>query len=227
MLCNNAGIGVSAEVGKSSYEDWDWGVDVNLNGVFNGVHVFLPRIRAHGEGGHIVNTASMGGILQYSRAGVYVTTKFAVVGLSEALHAELLDENIGVSAFCPGGVRTNIREWEKTRPARFATAASDAAAPAQPRGFNMSEEVLATLNEMSWEPEEVGEMVLEGIRTDALYIFTSPEFRPGVQERFEAILEVIGDSPDLARRAREHVPNLVSSPIYPKSIERRRAAGKG
>jgi NAD(P)-dependent dehydrogenase (short-subunit alcohol dehydrogenase family) len=224
VLCNNAGIGISAEVSKASYEDWDWGVDVNLTGVFNGVHVFLPRIRAHGEGGHIVNTASMGGILQYSRAGVYVTTKFAVVGLSEALHAELMDEPIGVSAFCPGGVRTNIREWEKTRPARFTTAASQAAPAAPPRGFNMSEEVLATLNQMSWEPEEVGEMVLNGIRTDALYIFTSPEFRPGIEERFEAIMAVIGDNPELAQKAREHVPNLVSSPIYRASVERR--AGK-
>lgn len=224
VLCNNAGIGISSEVSKASYADWDWGVDVNLNGVFNGVHVFLPRIRAHGEGGHIVNTASMGGILQYSRAGVYVTTKFAVVGLSEALRAELMDEPIGVSAFCPGGVRTNIREWEKTRPARFATAGGQSAPSAPPRGFNMSEAVLKTLNEMSWEPEQVGEMVLDGIRRDALYIFTSPEFRPGIVERFEAILEVIGDNPELARRAREHVPNLVSSPIYQKSLERARPA---
>ncbi len=227
VLCNNAGIGISAEVSKASYEDWDWGVDVNLNGVFNGVHVMLPRIRAHGEGGHIVNTASMGGVLQYSRAGVYVTTKFAVVGLSEALHAELMDEPIGVSAFCPGGVRTNIREWEKTRPSRYATEAGQAAPAAPPRGFNMSEEVLATLNQMSWEPEEVGEMVLNGIRTDALYIFTSPEFRPGVTERFEAILEVLGDDPALAKKAREHVPNLVSSPIYAASIGRARAAKIG
>ena len=229
VLCNNAGIGISSEVSKASYEDWDWGVDVNLNGVFNGVHVMLPRIRAHGEGGHIVNTASMGGVLQYSRAGVYVTTKFAVVGLSEALHAELMDEPIGVSAFCPGGVRTNIREWEKTRPARFTHAGADAgAAPSvPPRGFNMSEPVLATLNAMSWDPEEVGEMVLKGIREDALYIFTSPEFRPGLTERFEAMLEVLGDDPELAARAREHVPNLVSSPIYTASIERARAARKG
>jgi hypothetical protein len=79
---------------------------------------------------------------------------------------------------------------------------------------------------MSWEPEEVGEMVLKGIRTDALYIFTSPEFRPGVIERFEAILEVLGDDPALAAKAREHVPNLVSSPIYAASIERARAAKK-
>ena len=224
VLCNNAGIGISSSVGDAGFADWDWAVDVNLNGVFNGVHIMLPRIRAHGEGGHIVNTASMGGILQYSRAGVYVTTKFAVVGLSEALHAELSDENIGVSAFCPGGVRTNIREWEKTRPERYPTSA--AAPPSPPRDFNMSDEVLATLNEMSWQPEEVGEMVLEGIRTDALYIFTSPEFRPGVTERFEAILEVTGEDAELSRKARAHVPNLVSSPIYQASIERARAAPK-
>ena len=229
VLCNNAGIGISAEVSKASYEDWDWGVDVNLNGVFNGVHVMLPRIRAHGEGGHIVNTASMGGVLQYSRAGVYVTTKFAVVGLSEALRFELMDENIGVSAFCPGGVRTNIRDWEKTRPARYTAGPAEAPAPpgGPPRGFKVSEEVMATLNAMSWNPHEVGEMVLKGIREDALYIFTSSEFRPGLTERFEAMLEVLGDNPELAARAREHVPNLVSSPIYPASIERARAARKG
>ena len=224
VLCNNAGIGISAEVSKASYEDWDWGVDVNLNGVFNGVHVMLPRIRAHGEGGHIVNTASMGGVLQFSRSGVYVTTKFAVVGLSEALHFELMDEPIGVSAFCPGGVRTNIREWEKTRPERFTTEASQAAPAAPPRGFNFSEETMAVLNQMSWQPEQVGEMVLKGIREDALYIFTSPEFRPGIVERFEAMLEVIGDDPNLAREAREHVPGLVSSPIYTASVERARVA---
>ena len=222
VLCNNAGIGISAEVSKASYEDWDWGVDVNLNGVFNGVHVMLPRIRAHGEGGHIVNTASMGGVVQFSRSGVYVTTKFAVVGLSEALHYELMDEPIGVSAFCPGGVRTNIREWEKTRPARFSTGASQAAPAAPPRGFNFSEEAMAVLNQMSWQPEQVGEMVLNGIRTDALYIFTSPEFRPSIVERAEAMLEVIGDDPELARKAREHVPGLVSSPIYAASVERAR-----
>jgi NAD(P)-dependent dehydrogenase (short-subunit alcohol dehydrogenase family) len=221
VLCNNAGIGVSAPVSEASWSDWDWAIDVNLTGVFNGVRTMLPRMLAHGEGGHIVNTASMGGILQYSRAGVYVTTKFAVVGLSEALHAELRDQNIGVSAFCPGGVRTNIREWEKTRPARYPKAEAAAAGPSGPPPF--SEEVIKTLGEMSWQPEQVGEMVLQGIREDALYIFTSPEFRPGIEERFEAILARIGDNPELAAKARRDVPWLVGSPIYEAETKRAKA----
>ena len=167
VLCGNAGIGIGASIGDASYADWDWGVDVNLNGVFNGIHTFLPRIRAHGEGGHIVNTASMGGILQYSRAGVYVTTKFAVVGLSEALHAELADEPIGVSAFCPGGVRSNIREYEKTRPERFAAAPPASAAAGPPPGFVMTDELREALGRMTTEAEEAGEIVLDGIRRDA------------------------------------------------------------
>jgi NAD(P)-dependent dehydrogenase (short-subunit alcohol dehydrogenase family) len=222
VLCNNAGIGISSAVSEATYKDWDWGIDVNLNGVFNGVHTILPRIKAHGEGGHIVNTASMGGILQYSRSGVYVTTKFAVVGLSEALHFELANDNIGVSAFCPGGVRTNIREWEKTRPARYASdaPATPAAAGGPPPNFRPDEQVMTRLAKMSHDPEEVGKMVLAGIRNNALYIFTSPEFRPGIEERFQAILGEIGDNPELAEMAREHFPGLVSSPIYLASTER-------
>src|SRR5688572_2220596 len=122
VLCNNAGIGLLRPITRASEDDWDWAIDVNLNSMFNGVKAVLPKIRAHGEGGHVVNTASMAGVLQYSQAGVYVTTKFAVVGFSEALRAELAPEGIGVSAFCPGGVRSNIRDYEATRPARFAAA---------------------------------------------------------------------------------------------------------
>jgi NAD(P)-dependent dehydrogenase (short-subunit alcohol dehydrogenase family) len=102
VLCNNAGIGILKSIATAEYADWDWAVDVNLNGVFNGVHTILPRIRAHGEGGHIVNTASMAGIVQYSKAGLYVATKFAVVGFSEALRAELAPDGIGGDGILPG-----------------------------------------------------------------------------------------------------------------------------
>ncbi|MGZ3269060.1 MAG: SDR family NAD(P)-dependent oxidoreductase [Croceibacterium sp.] len=212
VLCNNAGIGLLKPITKASEADWDWAIDVNLNSMFNGVKAVLPKIRAHGEGGHVVNTASMAGVLQYSQAGVYVTTKFAVVGFSEALRAELAPEGIGVSAFCPGGVRTNIREYEKTRPERYA---AEAETPnGQPPGFNFSDEQRAQLASLTASPEEAAELVLQGIRDNALYIFTAPEFRAGVEERFEAIRRALGEDKAREALALELIPGLVGSPIY-------------
>ena len=213
VLCNNAGIGILRSLGKASFADWDWAVDVNLTGIFNGLKAILPKIRAHGEGGHIVNTASMAGILQYSRAGIYVATKFAVVGLSEALRAELAPEGIGVSAFCPGGVRSNIREYEKTRPNRFANA-EQRGDVTPPPSFKLSEEDRARLSQLTATPEEAGELVLQGIRDNALYIFTAPEFRAGVEERFDAIRRALGQDEERERIALELIPGLVGSPIY-------------
>lgn len=211
LLCNNAGIGILKSIGTASFNDWDWAVDVNLNAVFTGVKTFLPRIRAHGQGGYIVNTASMAGLLQYSSAGLYVATKFAVVGFSEALRAELAPEGIGVSAFCPGGVRSNIREYEKTRPERFAADEP----PAAPRlGFSFSDADRARLAALTMSPEEAGERVLRGVRDNALYIFTAPEFRPGVQDRCAAILRALGEDPEREQAALELIPGLVGSPIY-------------
>ena len=213
VLCNNAGIGILRSIGTASWEDWDWAVDVNLTAIFNGVKLLLPRIREHGEGGHIVNTASMAGILHYSSAGLYVATKFGVVGFSEALRAELAPEGIGVSAFCPGGVRSNIRDYEKTRPERFATEATPAA-PSRPPAFNVSDTDRERLGKLTQSPEEAGEIVLRGIRDNALYIFTAPEFRPGIQDRCDAILRAIGQDEERERTALELLPHLVGSPIY-------------
>ena len=213
VLCNNAGIGLLKPIGKASEADWDWAIDVNLNSMFNGVKAVLPKIRAHGEGGHVVNTASMAGILQYSQAGIYVTTKFAVVGFSEALRAELADENIGVSAFCPGGVRTNIRDSEATRPARFAHK-SEGPPGGPPPGMNITDEDRAQLAQLTASPEEAAELVLQGIRDNALYIFTAPEFRPGVEERFDAIRRALGEHKAREAVALKLIPGLVGSPIY-------------
>jgi NADP-dependent 3-hydroxy acid dehydrogenase YdfG len=212
VLCNNAGIGLLKSIAKASEADWDWAIDVNLNAMFNGVKAVLPKIRAHGEGGHIVNTASMAGMLQYSQAGIYVTTKFAVVGFSEALRAELAPEGIGVSVFCPGGVRTNIRDYEATRPERFAAEAEAPAGP--PPGFSFTDEQRARLASLTATPEEAGELVLQGIRDNALYIFTAPEFRAGVEERFEAIRRALGEDKAREAVALDLIPGLVGSPIY-------------
>jgi NAD(P)-dependent dehydrogenase (short-subunit alcohol dehydrogenase family) len=212
VLCNNAGIGITGEIKRASYDDWDWIIDVNLKGVVNGVQTFLPRMLANGQGGHIVNTASMAGLLTYATAGLYITTKFAVVGLSEALRSELSRDGIGVSAFCPGGVRTNIREFEKTRPERYAESGYAGAAPVRPAP---PAEVLEALREFSADPEEAGEIVLRGIRRNDLYIFTQPEFYEGLRERFDAILATLGrPDPGRAAKLRRIAPHLTGDPIY-------------
>jgi len=151
-------------------------------------------------------------VLQYSQAGVYVTTKFAVVGFSEALRAELAPEGIGVSAFCPGGVRTNIRDYEATRPERYAAEAEVPSGP--PPGFKFSDEDRARLAALTATPEEAGELVLRGVRDNALYIFTAPEFRAGVEERFDAIRRALGEDPEREQTALDLIPGLVGSPIY-------------
>jgi NAD(P)-dependent dehydrogenase (short-subunit alcohol dehydrogenase family) len=213
VLCNNAGIGILRKIGRATENDWDWAIDVNLNSMFNGVKAVLPKIRSHGEGGHVVNTASMAGVLQYSQAGIYVTTKFAVVGFSEALRAELAPEGIGVSAFCPGGVRTNIRDSEATRPARYAN--RDEGPPGgPPPGMSFTDEQREKLAVLTATPEEAGELVLQGIRDNALYIFTAPEFRAGVEERFAAIRRALGEDKVREAVALELIPGLVGSPIY-------------
>lgn len=222
VLCNNAGIGIIGEIKRASYDDWDWIIDVNLKGVVNGVQTFLPRMLAHGRGGHIVNTASMAGLMSYSTAGLYITTKFAVVGLSEALRAELAREGIGVSAFCPGGVRTNIREFEKTRPARYARSGYAGAAPVRPPP---SREFQEQMREFSADPVDVGEIVLAGIRRNDLYIFTQPEFREGLRERFAAILNTLGEpDPSRAERLRRIAPFLTGDPIYATEAQKHAAA---
>ncbi len=223
VLCNNAGIGITGEMKRASFDDWDWIIDVNLKGVVNGIQTFVPRMLALGRGGHIVNTASMAGLLTYATAGLYVTTKFAVVGLSEALRSELARDAIGVSAFCPGGVRTNIREFEKTRPQRFAASGYAGAPPVRPPP---PAAVLEALREFSADPEDAGEIVLGGIRRNDLYIFTQPEFRAGLIERFEAILAALGTpDPGRAARLRSLAPHLTADPIYAAEIRKHAAEG--
>ena len=116
VLCNNAGVLVGGSIDEMAYADWDWVLGVNVRGVINGLQTFLPRIAAHGEGGHIVNTASLAGMSTARGMSVYTASKFAVVGLTEALRADLADSGIGVSVLCPGVVDTNIFESGRNRP---------------------------------------------------------------------------------------------------------------
>jgi NAD(P)-dependent dehydrogenase (short-subunit alcohol dehydrogenase family) len=187
VLVNNAGVGILVPLSSATFDDWDWGMGVNVNGVFNGVHAFLPHIKAHNEGGQIVTTASMGGLVVGSTAGIYSTSKFAVVGMMEALRAELLDTNIGVSVFCPGMVNSNIRRSDRNRPADLAETGMQ---PDPRRAAAMAE---AAKNNPAaappgMDPLEAGERVLRGIRNNDLYILTHPEFEQGIKDRNEALL---------------------------------------
>ena len=197
VLCNNAGVGIFGPLLDATYDDWDWGLSVNLGGVINGVQTFLPRIRRHGEGGHIVTTASMSGLLG-GVAGIYVAAKYALVGFMETLRPELEPLNIGVSVFCPGLVTTNIHEVEKLRPAKYAHTTYKAAAE------TWAEFMRAKILPAGMDPLEAGERVLRGIRRNDLYILTHPEYEPGLRECFAAILP---RSPSrVRRRRRESLP---------------------
>jgi NAD(P)-dependent dehydrogenase (short-subunit alcohol dehydrogenase family) len=211
VLCNNAGMGILGPVTLARYDDWDWGLGVLLGGVVNGIQTFLPRLLAHGEGGHIVNTASMAGVLPIPGAAIYITAKAAVIGLSEALRSELADEGVGVSAFCPGPVQTNIREGGRTRPERYGDS-----------GYAALERQLEERpNSPLWmDPVEVGERVLAGIRRNDLYLFTHREFREGADERFRAMLASFPDEPLDQVRA-EDIDFLLSNRIFREVLERR------
>ena len=203
VLVNNAGIGLTGPVVDATTDDWNWVIDVNIRGVGNGIQAFLPKIRAHGDGGHIVNTSSMAALMPIV-AGLYSMTKGAVVALSEALHIELLDERIGVSAYCPGPVHSNIAETVGHRPAQYAKSGY---APPNP---SFSEFAKA---QPYMTAEEAGERVLQGVLRGDMFILTHPEFKAGVIARHRAIEDAFPDEPiDEARAA--VIPFLTGSPVY-------------
>jgi NAD(P)-dependent dehydrogenase (short-subunit alcohol dehydrogenase family) len=116
LVCNNAGVTASGPIGGVSLKDWEWVLGVNLMGVVHGVEVFAPLLIQHGEGGHIVNVASMAGMLGMPAVEAYCASKFAVVAMSEGWRAQLAPQGIGVSVLCPAFVRTNIGDSQRNRP---------------------------------------------------------------------------------------------------------------
>ena len=187
VVCNNAGVAVAGPADAMSYPDWDWVVGVNLHGVINGVQTFMERIMAHGEGGHFVNTASMAGHLGVPRLGVYNTTKFAVVGMSETMRADLAPHDIGVSVLCPGVVNTNIFDSGRNRPAAL-QADTDTASFAGAADED-AEAFIEAAQRNALEPAVVGDMVLHGIVENEAYIFTHPEFAAMVAERHQQMAD--------------------------------------
>ena len=174
LLFNNAGVYLGGEMRNVTEDDWRFVLDVNLDGVFRVGQTFARIFRAQGPGGHIVNTASVGGFVPHGGGLAYGVSKFGVVAYSEAMRADLEPDGIGVSTLCPGPIDTNLPASDRLR------GNAD-----QAGGFS---EALSPFIRDGMKPEEVGPIVLRGIRANLPYIFTDETMRDFFAQRFEAIL---------------------------------------
>jgi NAD(P)-dependent dehydrogenase (short-subunit alcohol dehydrogenase family) len=182
MVVNNAGVGgASGSIENEQTKSWHWALDVNLMGVMYGAKVMVPLIKQHGEGGWIVNVASMAGMGGVPYNGAYTATKTAVVALSESWAGELHSKGIKVSVLCPAFVKTRIYASERNRPAQYQTDNANVTdkhkAPNKTKG----------MVENGIDVSIVGKRVVEALNQGELYIFTHPNYRAVVQQRFEAI----------------------------------------
>lgn len=189
VLCNNAGVGGSAgNMWELSPEDWRWVIDVDLWSVIHGVRSFVPRMIASGEQGHVVNTASVAGLVSGAVGGPYTVAKFGVVALSEQLYFELgrAGHEIGVSVLCPGFVNTNIYDSGRNRQAEYG---EPEVAPT-PEG-EQRRAILQAMRTTMLQPEEIGELVFEAVRSRNLYIIPtgSEALDDAVRSRMENVIE--------------------------------------
>ena len=215
LLCNNAGVAVVGPTALATFSDWDWVMGVNLGGIINGIVTILPRIRRHGEGGHIVNTASMSGLVTHPGATIYATSKGAAVHMIECMRPELEPEGIVCSAFCPGAVQSNIAAAGETRPASLAdTGYAETDRRRQQGGdyFHLYQ-----------TKEQAGERLLQGILNDELYILTHSEYREGLEDRARAMCAAVPNLPENLEY-KSTFSFLFRNPIHAAEIDRQRRA---
>lgn len=190
LAVNNAGVAMhGTPLEQIPLEDWNWVIGVNVYGVIHGIRSFVPRIRRHGEGGHVVNTASIGGLQVNAdwHTGAYSMTKYAVVALSEALEQELRGSSIGVSVFCPSAVRTNLFESAKNRPQRMGGAF-----------VRTQQHFLKEATAEGLTPAEAGERVLRGVVDGEFFILSHTEPRPRVERRHARIMSAFDRAAEAA-----------------------------
>ena len=176
VLCNNAGVWVGALMQNADIKDWQWLINVNLYGVINGVTAFLPLMVKQGFG-HIVNTSSMGGLIAGPPEGLYCTTKFAIVGLTEALLMEVAEKGIGVSLLCPGLVKTRLIQAGESRPEEFVTDVThNEAGPDVEQGL---------------DPMDIGQRVIDAVKENEFYVITHNDYRDFIKMRHDSIIDAI------------------------------------
>lgn len=217
VLVNNAGVaqsrlpdGEPLLMTDMSEQLFRMVIDVNVVGVFLGVRTIGAMMVARG-GGSIVNTASMAGFLAPGGSSAYVTSKFAVVGLSESLRCELAPHNVGVSVFCPGGVKSNLVATSAARRERLVT-----------DGGEKQARLLAARQASSVVMDAInaGRCVLLGVRNNDLYIFSHPEYRDLVDERFGGVLASFGESAQPGHIDPEHLLRMSRNPVYAEALAR-------
>jgi NAD(P)-dependent dehydrogenase (short-subunit alcohol dehydrogenase family) len=187
ILFNNAGVNLFTPLDAVSLEDWDWVLGINLGGVINGIHTFVPRIRARGNGGHVIITGSMASVISAGGASIYTTSKFAVRGLAESLRHALAKDGIGVSLLLPGLTKSNIHEAALRRPCEQ----SDAARTANRMIAGEVGKMLST----GVEPEDVARSLLKGILSNQAYIFSHPGSRDEVAALNAELLAAVPEGP--------------------------------
>ncbi len=185
VVCNNAGVaGAWGRIWENTLDDWNWIMGVNLWGVIHGVRTFLPIMLEQGEEGHVVNTASLAGLMP--GRGIYGVTKQAVVALSESLYNDLkmAEAKIGVSVLCPGWVDTNIADADRNRPAGL----SKTVEPMSDDQRAVMDAAVRNFLKTGLQPSAVADQVFEAIRDDKLYIITHPQMDFIFKERFDDIM---------------------------------------
>jgi NAD(P)-dependent dehydrogenase (short-subunit alcohol dehydrogenase family) len=188
LLVNNAGVGAGGTIWDSTLADWEWVMGVNLWGVIHGLRTFVPIMLAQNTEAHIVNTASIAGLLPYHPGASYQVTKHAVVALSEQLYYSLAirQARIKVSVLCPGWVDTRIMDSERNRPSELQN---------EPVDLPISPEQEAAVQSMraaaqaGLPPRQVADQVFDAIRKEQFYILTHPEYNSAIQQRMENILQ--------------------------------------
>lgn len=192
MVVNNAGVAsATGPIEKTNHSDWRWVVDVNLMGVVYGAEAIIPHIKAHGEGGWMINVASMAGMQGIPYAGAYTATKVAVVGMSESWAGELAKHDIHVSVLCPAFVQTRIHLSGRNRQQDYSDPASDEQT-SNAKHKNRAKEFV----ENGIAPEIVGLRVVEALNDKELYIFTHPSHRASTAERAKRIDEAFARAAD-------------------------------
>ena len=185
VLVNNAGVSVAGPQDRVSEKNWRWIIDVNLMGVVYGAQVFVPLIKEHGEGGHVINVASVAGTLGMPFAGPYCATKAAVVSLSESWQGELKSAGIGVSVLCPAFAKSRIYCSERNRQAEYGGVPSLNAQP-NPRTLEAAAKAKAAVTN-GIETYIVADRLLEAVLHNELYVFTHPHYRPVVEGRSQQL----------------------------------------